>query len=92
MFLSLLVCPSGYFLNSNNNGACEACPVNTRGSGTNAPSCTDCPSGTNTQQMTGQTLQSACGKILLVLVNMICDILCNFLFLELEDIIHIVHV
>ena len=50
-----------FFLNSNNGGACEVCPVNTFSSGTNANSCTNCPSGTNTQHLIGQTSQNACG-------------------------------
>ena len=61
MVASLLVCPSGSFINSNNNGVCELCPVNAYNSGTNSATCTECPSGTNTQQQTGQKLQSSCG-------------------------------
>ena len=56
-----LVCPAGSFVNANNNGACDLCPVNTYGTNTDATSCSNCPSGETTQGQTGQTLSSACG-------------------------------
>ena len=60
---SFTVCPSGSYLNNNNNNGCDLCPVNTYSSGINVDSCTPCPPGTDTQQDTGQTSQDACGKI-----------------------------
>ena len=58
----ITVCPSGSYLNPNNNGACELCPVNTYNAGTDSTSCNNCPSGTNTQGNTGQIAQSACSE------------------------------
>ena len=63
------VCPSGSYLNADNNNACEVCPVDTYGSGTNANSCNNCQSGTNTQGQTGRTDVSSCGKWNLIIIS-----------------------
>ena len=76
-----LVCPSGSYLNANNNNACEVCPVNTHSNGTNINECMPCPSGTNTQEQTGQTTENSCGKTRLFTWGVQFDeILCRFMF------------
>ena len=59
---SLVVCPEGYYLNSQDNGACAICPVNTYSTATDSNMCSNCPLGTNTQGLTGRTSSNACGK------------------------------
>ena len=59
-----LVCSAGSFLNLNNNMTCELCPADKYSTTTNANGCIDCPSETVTQGLTGQKMQSSCGKYL----------------------------
>ena len=61
---SFLVCAIGSFLNANNGGACELCAADTYSTSVNSASCMNCPSGTTTQEATGQTSQNACGELL----------------------------
>ena len=58
----IVVCPVGFFINSNNGDACERCPADTFSGSTDATGCQNCPLGTTTQDQTGQTSQGACGK------------------------------
>ena len=60
--MNILVCPSGSYLNPNNNDRCEICPVNTYNPDTNSATCTECQTGRDTQQQTGQTSVDSCGK------------------------------
>ena len=60
--VNILVCPSGSYLNPNNNDRCEICPVNTYNPDTNSATCTECQTGRDTQQQTGQTSVDSCGK------------------------------
>ena len=63
-FLSFYkVCPVGSYKNSDNGGACEKCSADTYSTVTDSTSCTDCPTGKNTQGQIGQTAQSACGRL-----------------------------
>ncbi len=56
------VCPSGWFLNANNQNACEQCPPDTHSAGINSNQCINCPSGTGSAGTAGQTSENSCGK------------------------------
>ena len=58
-----VVCPKGYYFNTNNMNTCEICPVDTYNNDTNANSCMNCPSGTTTQELTGQKTEISCGTL-----------------------------
>ncbi len=57
------MCPAGSFLDPAKGGSCELCPKDTYGSGTNQAQCQRCPSHTTTEEQTGSTSISACGKL-----------------------------
>ena len=61
-YVSFVVCPAGFYYNSENGNACEACPVDMYSSSIEASACISCPVGTNTEQKTGQVSTDACGK------------------------------
>ena len=63
---SLVVCPEGSYLNSQDSGACTICPVNTYSTTTDSNMCSNCPLGTNTQELTGRTSSNACGKRMII--------------------------
>ena len=54
------------------------CPVDTYGSSTNAGSCSNCPSLTNTQGQTGQTSVNACSKFSLPITHIVLFAFTNF--------------
>ena len=54
--------------------------MDTYNADTNVTTCMLCPSGTNTQTLTGQTTQNACGKTEVILACIVLYILDNRIF------------
>ena len=61
-YVSFVVCPAGFYYNSENGNTCEACPVDMYSPSVESSACISCPVGTNTEQKTGQVSTDACGK------------------------------